>query len=161
MFLQIGDDIHSGGFFHLQTADVDAVNPIGVDGFQVVLFKGVLHAVIHDEGPLSAVLHHAVAAAVFSLWTADVDGNAPLFQMLAHVVTVDASTHGGAKAIGRLKMAQNVRNQKGAAAQRTALLFDVYILTGDGQVGNLHDDIHYRRSDDQGLFHIRFPFLLP
>ena len=104
---------------------------------------------IGHEGALAALLHQAVAAAIFPLRHADLDGKSPLCQAFSHIIPVDPAAHRRDK--GKLCpcLAQDVGRVEGAAAQGHGLAGGADILLGHREMVNIYDDVHTGGADYQ------------
>ena len=150
VFFQIVDDFPAGVFLNFQTADINAVDGICVDVFQIAFMEGVFNAVVDDKTPFAVpfILHKAVTAAIFFLRFPYINGHAPFFQLFIDKIPVHAAAHSSTKAIRRAEMPQDIADQISAAPQRTALSADVDILAAFGQMFHSDNDVHHGGADD-------------
>ena len=150
MFFQIVDDFPAGVFLDFQTADINAVNGICVDVFQIAFMEGVFNAMVYDEAPFAVpfILYQTVTAAVFFLRFPHINRHATFFQLFIDEIPVHAAAHCGTKTVRRAKMPQNVADQISAAPQRAALSADVDILAAFGQMFHPDNDVHHGGADD-------------
>ena len=147
MFFQIFDDVPAAGLLNFQTADINTINGISIDLFEILLIKTIFDAMVNDECTLSVCFYHTVTAAIF-LGTGNINGYASFFQFFAHKIPIDAAANSGTKTIRHTKMTEDIADIISTAAQRTSLASDMDIFSGFRQFRYLDDHIDYCRAND-------------
>ena len=110
MLFQVFNQLSSGRFLDLQSAEVNQLVVFGRIGVHPGFLKGIFGSVDGEKGTFSGGFHQAIAAAIVLARYADGKGDLLPGKLVSHIVAVNPGSDGGDEIMGRVKKSHGMGN---------------------------------------------------